>query len=247
MTGTTLAADSRSHGFLGRVAGLGLWLSVISAWLWAASATSAEMVIFADGDFLKVEAFEVDGNRVRLDLPSGGQMMISLRRVSRIVDDEVATPTAPEVPTTATWPLRFSEEQPRPEGRFADLIYEAAERHGLNPALVHAVVRAESSSQVDAVSVKGARGLMQLMPATAARFGLDPARSFEPKLNIDAGCRYLRWLADRFDDNLAHVLAAYNAGEGTVDRYGGIPPYRETQGYVRRIFGFLGLQLEPAG
>ncbi|MEM8930352.1 MAG: lytic transglycosylase domain-containing protein, partial [Acidobacteriota bacterium] len=86
----------------------------------------------------------------------------------------------------------------------------------------------------------------QLMPATAERFGVAPDETFDPAKNLDAGCRYLRWLADRFDDDLPRVLAAYNAGEGTVDRYGGVPPYRETRGYLRRIFRQLGLD-PPAG
>ena len=201
------------------------------------------MVIFTDGGFLKVDAFEVEGGRVRLDLPSGGRLVVSLNRVDRIVDDEVATVKVEEPEEPPSFALRFSDSHPVPEGRYGELIYEVSARHDLNPELVAAVVRAESASRPDAVSVKGARGLMQLMPATAERFGLDPARAFEPALNLDAGCRYLSWLTDRFEGDLVRVLAAYNSGEGTVERYGGMPPYRETQGYVRRIFSFLGLPL----
>jgi soluble lytic murein transglycosylase-like protein len=82
---------------------------------------------------------------------------------------------------------------------------------------------------------------MQLMPATAQRFGVSKERLFEPKHNLDAGVRYLRWLVDQFPDDLSKVLAAYNAGEGNVARYQGIPPFRETRDYVRRIFTTLGL------
>jgi len=84
-------------------------------------------------------------------------------------------------------------------------------------------------------------------PATAQRFGLDDRHCFDPARNLDAGARYLRWLLDRFDGRLAHALAGYNAGEGTVDRYGGVPPYRETQGYIRRIFKVLGVEEGAVG
>jgi len=132
-------------------------------------------------------------------------------------------------------------ERAVPDVRDGELIHRAAQRHGLNPELVAAVISAESSYRVKAVSHKGAQGLMQLMPATAERFGLTAEEVFEPAKNIDAGCRYLRWLADRFDDELPLVLAGYNAGEGAVDRHGGVPPYRETRNYVAKITARLGL------
>ncbi|HEX6863078.1 MAG TPA: lytic transglycosylase domain-containing protein, partial [Thermoanaerobaculia bacterium] len=94
-----------------------------------------------------------------------------------------------------------------------------------------------------AVSHKGARGLMQLMPATAQRFGVRKEQLFDPKHNLEAGVRYLSWLMDQFPTDLAKILAAYTAGEGAVARYKGIPPYRETQNYVRRIFTNLGLAI----
>ena len=220
-------------------------LGLLAVWTAAAGPAFGELVILSDSRFIKVDAYEVEGEKVRLMLPSGGQLVLALRRVSRIVDDEVATAREPDPqPDPAPlFPLRFVPGQQAPDGPYGALIHETASRHGLNPALVAAVVRAESASRPEAVSVKGARGLMQLMPATAERFGLDPAHSFDPALNLDAGCRYLRWLADHFDDDLARVLAAYNAGEGTVARYDGVPPYRETRGYLRRIYGYLGLEL----
>jgi soluble lytic murein transglycosylase-like protein len=82
---------------------------------------------------------------------------------------------------------------------------------------------------------------MQLMPATARRFGLTPEEVLQPERNLEAGTRYLRWLLDRFSGDVERALAAYNAGEGTVDRYGGVPPYRETRDYIRRIFTTLGM------
>ncbi len=116
-----------------------------------------------------------------------------------------------------------------------DLIHQAALTHSLPPALVEAVARVESGLNPRAVSPKGARGLMQVMPATGRRFGVKADRLFDPEHNLAAGAAYLAWLMDRFDSNLDFVLAAYNAGEGAVDDYGGIPPYRETQAYVRKV------------
>src|SRR5262245_13681864 len=110
-------------------------------------------------------------------------------------------------------------------------IAAAATRHRLPPALVEAVVDVESAGDPRAVSSKGAMGLMQLMPATAARFGVDDP--FDPAQSLEGGCAYLRWLLDRFGGNVALGLAAYNAGEGAVERYAGIPPFDETRAYVR--------------
>jgi soluble lytic murein transglycosylase-like protein len=121
------------------------------------------------------------------------------------------------------------------------LIFETARRHGVNPELVAALVRAESAFDPAALSHKGARGLMQLMPATARRFGVSPIESYDPGRNLEAGTRYLAWLLVRFDGDVVRALAAYNAGEGTVERYGGVPPYRETRTYIRRIYATLGL------
>ncbi|MEM9598719.1 MAG: lytic transglycosylase domain-containing protein [Acidobacteriota bacterium] len=211
----------------------------------AASAppAAAELVVFADGGFMTVAGFELLGDeRMRLDLDSGGALVVPLSRVARIVDDGRSQEEVPEDPHH--FELRFSPEQPVPDVPYGELIHSAAEKHGLNPALVAAVARAESAFRKDVVSHKGARGLMQLMPATARRFGIDPDQAFEPGPALEAGGRYLRWLADRFEDDLPRVLAAYNAGEGAVDRYGGVPPYRETRGYLQRIYRHLGLPTE---
>lgn len=206
----------------------------------------AELVIFTDGGFLKVDGYQLEGDRMRLELPSGGLLVVAMGRVDRVLDDEVATePPPPPVPDR--FELRFRDGMQMPSQPYGELIFAAAQRHGLNPELIAAVMRAESAYQVEALSHKGARGLMQLMPATAARFGVGMDQIYEPEANIDAGSRYLRFLADRFSDELPLVLAAYNAGEGSVDRYGGVPPYRETRGYLRRIYKTLGLPLELEG
>jgi len=116
------------------------------------------------------------------------------------------------------------------------LVKEAAERHRIDPALVRAVIQTESGWNAAAVSRKGAVGLMQLVPSTAQRYGVKDL--FSPKQNVDAGVRYLKALLERYNGNLDLALAAYNAGEGAVDRARGIPSFRETRNYVQRVQGF---------
>lgn len=131
----------------------------------------------------------------------------------------------------------------RPADASDSLVVLAAERHGLSPSLVEAVVEVESGGDARARSPRGAVGLMQLMPDTAARFGVsDP---FDPAQSLDGGCAYLRWLLDRFDGSVELALAGYNAGEGAVDRYDGIPPFDETRAYVRSVLSLLGTSGAP--
>jgi hypothetical protein len=123
-------------------------------------------------------------------------------------------------------------------------IRDAAERYGVPEQLVAALIRVESGFNPRAVSPKGARGLMQLMPATASQLGVRNA--FDPAENIDGGVRHLRGLIERYENDLPLALAAYNAGAGAVAQYGGIPPYAETQQYVTRILQIVGADLTPA-
>ena len=210
----------------------------------------AELVVLTDGRFLKVKTYEVDAEQARLDLARGGRLTLPIERIERILDDEYVPPPPPapvqevlaEVGGEAeAIALRFEESQAVPEGPYGTLIYETARRHRVNPRVVAALIRQESAGNRRAVSHKGARGLMQLMPATALRFGVRKDQLFKPEHNLEAGVRYLSWLIDQFPGDLAKILAAYNAGEGAVARYRGIPPYKETQNYVRRIFTNLGL------
>lgn len=151
-------------------------------------------------------------------------------------------------PAPAATPPRRPASPPRPATAlalrtttalddFSLHIRDAADRYGLPERLIHAVIRVESGGNPRAVSPKGARGLMQLMPGTAALLGVRD--SFNPAENIDGGVRHLRGLVDRLGD-LPLALAAYNAGERAVAQYAGIPPYPETQGYVTRILKLLG-------
>lgn len=118
------------------------------------------------------------------------------------------------------------------------LVKEAAERHRMNPDLIRAVIQTESGWNAGAVSRKGAVGLMQLIPTTAQRFGVKDM--FSPKQNVDAGVRYLKSLLERYGGNLELALAAYNAGEGAVDRARGVPSFRETRNYVQRVQSLFG-------
>jgi hypothetical protein len=207
-----------------------------------AAPARADLIVLTDGSHLKVSKYEVVGDEVKLDLLEGGRLTLSIERVDSVVADEVLAREleAEMVAPPPAFSLRFVEGQERPDTPYADPIYESARRHGLNPTLVAAVVQAESRFNARAVSKKGARGLMQLMPATGRRLGFGPAELYEPEKNLDAGARYLRQLLDRFGE-LDLALAAYNAGEGAVQKHGGVPPYRETRSYVQKIYAALGL------
>jgi soluble lytic murein transglycosylase-like protein len=123
------------------------------------------------------------------------------------------------------------------------IIFEAGANQGVDPRFIHAVIWQESKYKVDARSHAGAQGLMQLMPATAKRFGCDDPN--DPVSNINAGTKYLSWLLKRFSGNVELALAVYNAGEGSVDKYDGIPPYTETQNYVKIISQRYGKTYHP--
>lgn len=116
---------------------------------------------------------------------------------------------------------------------YGGLILGAAERHGVDPLLVAAIVQAESSFDSEAVSPRGALGLMQMMPTTAEQLGV--ADAYDPSQNLDAGVSYLAYLLRRFNDDLVPALAGYNAGPGAVDRFGGPPPFRETRGFTNSV------------
>lgn len=217
----------------------------------AAVPARAELVILTDGSVMKVAGFQADGDQARILYAAGGSMTMPIDRVDRVLDDEYTPPSDPppavaqaqaEALKMAAIPLHFEEAKAKvPDGPYGAMIFAAAKRHSLNPQVVAALIHAESAGNPHAVSNKGARGLMQLMPSTAERFGLSRDRLLDPKENLEAGVKYLSWLIEQFPNDLSKVLAAYNAGENAVWRYNGIPPYRETREYVRRIFGTLGL------
>jgi hypothetical protein len=148
--------------------------------------------------------------------------------------DGVLYVTNVEPPTrVVATPMARGSAVTRSAEPYRAMIRQVAERYALPPALVESVIRVESNFEPRAVSVKGARGLMQLMPGTAAQLGV--RNVFDASQNIDAGVRHLRYLVDRYPGNLPVALAAYNAGVDAVARHGGIPPFAETQAYVARI------------
>ena len=123
------------------------------------------------------------------------------------------------------------------------IILRAGEREGVDPRLIHAVIQKESNYDSQAASAAGARGLMQLMPGTARRFDCDQPK--DQACNVGAGTKYLAWLLKRFDGDVRLALAAYNAGEGAVDKFEGVPPYPETQDYVNKIVANYGKTYHP--
>ena len=184
---------------------------------------AGEYAVLSSGARLHADRHEVDGNRVRL-YNGTGYTELSEELVRGFEPDEqtpsVAIPAA-SVSTAAPAPLSPLE-----------LADAAADKYDLPRALVRSVMAAESGFQPSVVSPKGAVGLMQLMPGTAETLNADP---HDPAQNADAGARYLRDLLQKYDGRLWHALAAYNAGPGAVDKYHGVPPFRETVNYVKRI------------
>lgn len=222
------AGTLRSAGAGGRwlAAGVG----VLLPWLAASAAVAQYLAVFVDGRVLPVAgASLLDERTIRLELPGDGRLDIPAGRLEAVVEAFVEPDEAPlPQPCTARW-----EEHPLPRGTpFAAEIEAAARAAGLHPWLVAAVVEAESRFDPRAVSRAGARGLMQLMPAVWVPAGL--ANPHEVTGNLRTGSAYLTYLNERFGD-LALALAAYNAGPTTVERFGGVPPYRETRAFVRRI------------
>jgi soluble lytic murein transglycosylase-like protein len=181
-------------------------------------AASADYAVLRSGARLHVTGYELDGERVRLSV-AGGTVEIA---ASQLIDVEPEDQFPAPPPVNADFGARY-----------ANLIHASAQRHGVDEKLIAHVIAAESNFDPKAVSRKRALGLMQLLPETAARYAV--RNIFDPAQNIDAGTHYLKDLLARYSGNLRFALAAYNAGPEMVDRYGGVPPFPETQSYVRSI------------
>lgn len=189
-----------------------------AAVLAAAGPARAEIVVLGNGELLKAISHRLEGDTVVVALRGGGEIGTPASTIRGYVPDEVAE----ELTAVVASPTDLHA-----------LAAAAARRHGLAPELVAAVAAVESGFDPAAVSPKGAQGLMQLMPATAASLGV--ADAFDPAANLDGGSRHLRALLARYGGDLEKALAAYNAGEGAVQRHGGVPPYRETREYVKKV------------
>ena len=207
----------------------------------AASPARAELVVFTDGRVVKAAGYQVQGEELEIQLRGGGSYTVDMGRVERIVEDEVEVSEV-EVREVSgkeevAYDLSYKDDRKPLFGSAYDAIIQAeARKHDVDASFVSAIIRAESNYESRAVSRKGARGLMQLMPATAKRLAV--RRPFDPAANVGGGVRYLKELLQRFHHRPELVLAAYNAGENAVSTYGGVPPYRETIGYVKKILSW---------
>jgi soluble lytic murein transglycosylase-like protein len=186
-----------------------------------AASASAELVVLRNGRYLPAERCERTESSVRI-FWAGGVIEVPAEEVQEFLAVEDESPSGADAPRQAAVQVKSAEE----------LVEEAARRYGLPAEFLHSVARVESGYRPDAVSPKGAIGIMQLMPGTAAVLQADPN---DPEQNVDAGARHLRELLLRYEGSTAKALAAYHAGPGAVQKYGGVPPYRETQLYVEKV------------
>ena len=200
------------------------------------SFAGAEIVFMTSGATLSVKSHVSNGETVTLTLRAGGQVTCDQSLIEKIVPDEVPHPDpAPPAQPGAAPSSLFDRTAQLRDTAYSGLISAAAEAHGVDPLLVQALIQVESNYQPRARSPRGAMGLMQIMPSVAREYRVRNA--YDPAANIDAGVRRLKSLIDTWGTELA--LAAYNAGEGAVAKFNGIPPYRETQNYVSRILALV--------
>jgi len=202
----------------------GLILAVLAL----ATPARAELVFFSSGRSLSVKQYRIEGDQLVLTLRTGGEIICDRSGITRIEPDEVP------YPEPAPGPVLLAAAPPQVSASlvpYGEIIDQVSARHGVPSGLVRAVIKVESAYREGARSRKGAMGLMQLMPDTARQYAV--ANPYEARANIEGGTRYLKTLLERFELPLA--LAAYNAGEAAVRRFGGIPPYPETQAYVKNV------------
>ena len=196
--------------------------------MFAWSAMAGEYAVLTSGARLYAERHEADGVKVTLYTQTGSTELDA----GAVVRFEPEDYVAPQAATQSTAPAIAATDTIDAK----TLVDNAARKYGLPRELVRAVVAVESAYRPDAVSSKGAIGLMQLMPSTAKELGADPKIAAQ---NVDAGTRYLRDLLLKYDQRMFHALAAYNAGPGAVEKYHGVPPYRETHAYILKVLAQL--------
>jgi soluble lytic murein transglycosylase-like protein len=203
-----------------------------------ASVARADTLFFTNGRTMSVKTARVDGGVITVRLPHGGQATFDASIVARIAPSEV--PDEEETAAVAqeaapTRPILRATDLTLATRPFAALIHRVARENQVDPLLVHAVVQVESNYEPRARSRAGARGLMQVMPGTGADLGV--RNLYDPQSNLEAGVRYLKSLMGQF--TLGQALAAYNAGPANVRKYGGIPPFPDTQDYVKKVLSSL--------
>jgi len=196
---------------------------------------SADLVKMNNGRVISVEAVRFEGESVVLEFRGGGEVKAPKDLVAEILPDEVPYAKAFALEALAASPAaagpRLSDLAVR------ELVDRVAARVGVNQRLARAIVQVESNWDSRAVSPKGAMGLMQIMPVVAQEYSVsDP---FDPEKNLEAGMRHLRNLLEQYGYDSMRALAAYNAGQGAVSRYGGVPPYQETRDYVQRVLALV--------
>jgi soluble lytic murein transglycosylase-like protein len=193
-------------------------LGVALGFSFAAAGVRADNIVLKNGARLSVTGYQLVGDKYRLQM-TGGFVEVAADEVERIEPEDVFAPPPPAIAAA--------------KGNYRDLVETSAARYKVDADLISSVIAAESNFNAKAVSRKNARGLMQLMPETAAKLGV--RNIFDPQENIDAGTRYLGNLLQRYQNDLSLALAAYNAGPLRVQQYGGLPPFAETLSYVRRV------------
>jgi soluble lytic murein transglycosylase-like protein len=201
------------------------FVSVVS-FVWSAAPAQAELVFFTSGRTLSIKGHRADGDSLVLTMRGGGEIVCDAAVIARFAPDEVPYPEPESEAAQPAPPIQAATTMP-----YGAIIDRVAAEQGVPAKLVRAVIQVESAYQERARSPKGAMGLMQLMPETARQYAL--ADPYDPAANIEAGIKHLKSLLQRLPTALA--LAAYNAGEGAVERFHGMPPYPETQRYVSRI------------
>jgi hypothetical protein len=209
------------------------------ALLTAAPAT-AEIIVLTSGRTISVKAHRFEGNSIVLTLRNGGEVTCDKTIIDKVLPDEVPYQAPAPAAAAADVDSESQSTDVLESTPYGEIIAAVSEAHGVDPMLVRALIQVESNYRPRARSPKGAMGLMQLMPSTAREYKV--RNPFDPRANIEAGIKHLKSLIDRFAGKVELGLAAYNAGEGAVKKFNGVPPYRETRNYVSKILSLAGLK-----
>jgi soluble lytic murein transglycosylase-like protein len=217
-----------------------VWLALVAVPLLATTLQAAESIsAYVDADGRVIFVNEGSEPASQMQTPAAGSRKVLASTSSGVTVTAAGRSAAP----TGKLPVA-ADSAALPPADLDTMIRQAAAQHQIDPELIRAIVQVESNFDPYAVSPKGARGLMQLIPATAQRFGV--ANPFDARANLDGGIRYLKHLLGMYQGDLQLTLAAYNAGENSVARFRGVPAYRETQDYIRKIGALYPMRMMPA-